>query len=130
MGTISTARHRKAINAWEDEYTYCVGETCPMAPDQFNWAGKKKPTHVSYFVQTLARMMHAYQAYHFDMAPVFALSAKEWAGWCMQWNMYKRDLAMGYTHSLIPSEGVRHEAVCPYLETPLRWRLLKLLCRQ
>ena len=73
----------------------------------------------------VANMMHNYQQHHFHMATALGLTEKESEGWCQQWHMYKRDLAVGITFSTVPESGTRFEpvsrvTVCVYLQTLLR----------
>ena len=114
-------KYSKELETWYDEHTAHVTDTLPLMKDKLEWLSNKKESSTSsYLVCVVGLLMNDYQLHHCDMAAVFALTQREWEIWCQQWYIYKRDAAIGTCYGVVPTQGVRYEKVCVYLEALTR----------
>ena len=113
-------KYVKELDSWADEKMDYVTKMLPLSEKDYEWFVKKKHSITVRLVHVVAQMMNAYQQHHFDMVSVFALSSRVWELWCQQWHMYKRDLAIEQSYTVIPAANVKYDKVCAYLEALTR----------
>ena len=116
-------KYVKELDAYMDEYLPCVTDMDPLLSEAYQWCANRRAAFSLRLVWVVAQLMNAYQQHHIDFRTVFALTDREWEIWCQQWHMYKRDYAIGITHSINPKSDQRYELVCLYLEVLTRMEI-------